>query len=226
MAFAGNRLMINQDHRRYVREPVKQFPSLRPELADRPVVAGRREHDQNSEARQPEPGKRLRKALEQSIPITLVEDLTGEMDESVNARGYPDVTAMPIQSIDNRRARKEHSQRGKAQHGAQRPDGELAGYVQQSLNRIGAKLIRNRGKDEKPNADPGNDGECYDFLGEDPGDKCTVSHIRVDVVEDKMGLRQGGRAQIRASEVLPEIQSGVESCDLFFVSVELHGRLP
>src|SRR6516225_3285496 len=129
MAFTGHRLMVNEDHSRDVCEPVKQFPTLCAKLADRPVVTGQRKHYQNTEPGQTEPGKRLSKALDQIIPIALIENMTREMDESVNAGGYTNVATMPVQGINNRRVWKEYPKRSQAQHGAQGPDGDFAGHV-------------------------------------------------------------------------------------------------
>ncbi len=108
MPFARDRLMIDQDNRRNVSQPVKQFPSLPAQFPDRPIVAGRREHHQDAEPGQTKPGKRFGKTLQQILPIALVEHMTGEMDQTINAGGNTDITAMPIERADNGRTREEY----------------------------------------------------------------------------------------------------------------------
>jgi hypothetical protein len=106
MPFAGDRLMIDQDNGSDISQPVKQFPPFPAQFPDRPIVAGQGEHHQDTEPGQTKPGKWFGKTLQKIFPIALVEHMTGKMDQTVNACGHTDVTAMPVERIDDGRTRK------------------------------------------------------------------------------------------------------------------------
>ena len=91
--------MIDQDYGGQIGQAMETLPVLRSKLAHHPIVAGKGQNHEDGQSSESEPDKGLRKAGQQSVQASLIQNVTAEMEQAIDAGRDADVAAMTIECV-------------------------------------------------------------------------------------------------------------------------------
>src|SRR5262245_33135298 len=128
---------------------METLPVLRSKLAHHPIVAGKGQNHEDRQSSESEPNEGFRKAGEQIVHASLIQNVAREMEQAVDTGRDADVAAMAIESVHDPGLGKQHTQRSQRQHRSERPDRNLARRMQKPLQRVSTKSTRECRNKEK-----------------------------------------------------------------------------